>query len=140
MHLTAKEIELIRDSYRRIIPEVDRIAEEFYADLFRRDPKLRGLFRDDMAGQGMRFMAAISVIVDNLDDAEQLDRQVDLLAQAHGQFRLREQAYRTMQEALIDTFRYGLGQRFTNEMQLAWRSAFSQICDAMMEAQAADHV
>ena len=41
--------------------------------------------------------------------------------------------YRQMQEALIDTFAAALGERFTNDMELAWRSAFSQICDRMME-------
>ena len=43
-----------------------------------------------------------------------------------------------MQEALIDTFRYALGARFTQEMQLAWRSAFGQVCEAMMSRTGVD--
>lgn len=132
MHLSDKEITAIRESLKWLMPEVDRVSGEFYKDLFRRDPKLRGMFRDDLEGQGMRFMTAISVIVDNLDNPERLDREVALLAKGHGAFHIRKMDYHTMEEALIDTFRYALGARFTRDMQLAWRSAFQQISAAMM--------
>ena len=87
--------------------------------------------RGDMTDQGMRFMSAISVIVDNLDDPDTLDGEVALLAKGHANLGIRPEWYHVMEEALIDTFRYALGARFTNEMQLAWRSAFGQICEAM---------
>ena len=131
MELTPKETEIIRKSHKMLVPEIDRVANEFYADLFRRNARIREIFREDLSAQGMRFMSAISVIVDNLDNPEALDREVSLLAEGHAHLGIRPEWYRTMEEALIDTFRYALGARFTNETQLAWRSAFGQICEAM---------
>ena len=133
MHLTDTEIAIIRGSHKLLLPEVGRVSHEFYSDLFNRDPKLKPLFRDDIEGQGMRFMSAISVIVDNLDDPARLDEVVDRLADGHSQFGLRPAAYREMEEALIDTFAHALGEKFTNPVELAWRSAFRQVCERMIE-------
>ena len=132
MHLSEAEKALIQYSYAFLKPEVERVSGAFYADLFNRMPKLRALFPDDMSGQGMRFMSAIGFVVENLDDNVQLNRHLNLLAKGHAPFKLRPDAYREMQEALIDTITEALGAKFTNEIELAWRSAFDQICDAMI--------
>lgn len=136
MELDAQQTDLIRSSYKMLLPEIEKVGDEFYADLFRRDPRIAELFREDIKGQGMRFMSTISVIVDNLDTPGALQREVNLLADGHAHFGIRPEWYHVMEEALIDTFRYALGARFTNEIQLAWRAAFGQICD-QMKAQAA---
>lgn len=133
MQLTDTEIGLIRDSHRRLITESDRLGKEFYIDLFNRIPEARPLFRDDLEGQGMRFMTAINVIVENLDDLRAMEAEIDKLAKGHAALPIKPEWYRQMQEALIDTFAAALGERFTNDMELAWRSAFSQICDRMIE-------
>jgi len=131
MNLTDEQIEIIRDSYKRIVPEIERVSGKFYADLFGRVPEVRPLFRDDVSEQGMRFMSAIGVIVENLDDAAAMDAEVDRLAAGHAAFQIKPAWFREMQEALIDTFAHALGARFTNEVELAWRAAFEQICDRM---------
>ena len=133
MKLSNREIELIRESHARLLPEVKRVSEEFYLDLFSREPEIKELFRDDLAEQGMRFMSAIHVIVDNLDDMEAMDAEIDKLAAGHAALHIKPIWYRHMQEALIDTFAAALGERFTNEVELAWRSAFSQISERMAE-------
>ncbi|MEM7061002.1 MAG: globin domain-containing protein [Pseudomonadota bacterium] len=130
--MTDDQITVIRDSYTRLLPEVDRVSQLFYRDLFQRVPRLRELFREDIGPQGMRFMSAIGFIVENLDDDDELNRQTALLADGHAQFNLRPEAYREMEEALIDTFAHALGEHFTNPVELAWRSAFRQICDEMI--------
>ena len=130
MHLNESERALIRDSYD-LFKAAD-LSDRFYRDLFGRMPKLRGYFPEDMSGQGMRFMAAIGFVVTNLDDEAALNRHLDLLAKGHAPFKLRPDAYREMQEALIDTITEALGAKFTNDVELAWRNAFSQICDAMI--------
>lgn len=138
MHLSAEQKQILRKSHQQILPEVERISQKFYPNLFAREPGLKKLFRDDLDAQGMRFMAAVSVIIDNLDDPEKLDREVALLADGHAAFNLKASSYREMEQALIDTFAWGLGEKFTNEVELAWRSAFGQVCAAMM-AKAGTH-
>ncbi|MEL6998867.1 MAG: globin domain-containing protein [Pseudomonadota bacterium] len=133
MHLTDDEKKKIRASYALIKPEADRVSELFYPDLFNRAPKLRKLFPDDMREQGMRFMAAIAFIIDNLDDEAELNRRLDLLAEGHAPFKLLPMDYREMQEALIDSIAEALKSKFTDDVQLAWRSAFDQICNEMIK-------
>lgn len=132
MQLTNEQIGHIRASHALLIEHAERIGDEFYRDLFNRVPEVRPLFREDLAGQGMRFMSAIHVIVDNLDNLPAMDREIEKLAQGHANLSIKPIWYRQMQEALIDTFAIALGARFTNEMELAWRSAFGQVCDRMM--------
>ena len=108
------------------------IGKEFYGDLFNRIPEARTLFRDDLTDQGMRFMSAIHVIVDHLDDLPAMQLEIDKLASGHADMNIKPDWYRQMQEALIDTFAYALGAEFSNEAELAWRSAFTQICDRMI--------
>ena len=138
MELSEQEIAHIREAMRWLTPEVERVAPMFYADLFRRDPGLRAMFREDLSDQGMRFMSAVRVIVDHLDDPEGLDRQVGLLADGHAAMKIDAHAYHIMEEALVDTFREALGARFTRDMQLAWRHAFRQVGEAMMARTGAD--
>lgn len=132
MHLSEYDKAQIQYSYTLLKPEVERVAGQFYTDLFNRMPKLRAMFPEDLSGQGMRFMAAIGFVVDNLDDEARLNQHLDLLAKGHAPFKLRPDAYREMQEALIDTLAQALKSKFTNEVELAWRRAFDQICDAMI--------
>jgi len=72
MTLTTAQIELIRDSFIRLQPDVENASELFYRRLFEIAPELRELFNDDMAGQGMRFMSTLGVILDHFDDPEAL--------------------------------------------------------------------
>lgn len=131
MNLTPAQIETLKTSYGKLKPHLDDVAPEFYADLFRRDERIRALFRANPEEQGMRFMSAIGVIIHNLDNKERLDHEIDLLAQGHAAMKIRPEWYHTMQEALLDTFRYALGAQFTDEMHLAWRDVFEQICARM---------
>ncbi len=59
MTLTTAQIDLIRDSFHRLQPDVQTASELFYVRLFEIAPELRGMFRSDMAGQGMRFMSTL---------------------------------------------------------------------------------
>ncbi|MEM9060453.1 MAG: globin [Pseudomonadota bacterium] len=132
MHLTDAEKQKIRASYEVIRPDAERISELFYTDLFNRAPKLRKLFVSDIREQGMRFMAAIAFIVENLDNEAEMNRKLELLAEGHAPFRLLPMDYREMQEALIDAIAEAMKSGFTDDIQLAWRSAFDQICEEMI--------
>ncbi len=132
MELTQKQIALIRQTHEKLARSAEKIGQEFYADLFNRIPEARKLFREDLSDQGMRFMSAINVIVDNLDNLAAMQLEIDKLARGHAVMAIKPEWYRQMQEALIDTFAYAMGADFTNEAELAWRSAFTQICDQMI--------
>lgn len=133
MHLTDQQISDIRASYARIEPEAERIGHLFYEDLFRREPRLRQLFGPNLGHQGMSFMRAIESIVRHLDVPGELDAVVEELAAIHAPFHIRPEHYRAMEDSLIDTMAYALGQHLTNPVERAWRSAFAQVGAALVE-------
>ncbi|MEO1491026.1 MAG: globin domain-containing protein [Pseudomonadota bacterium] len=137
MVLTERQIELIRDSHGWLMPEAQRLSGVFYDDLFRRAPNLRALFREDLAEQGMKFMTAISMITSYLEDRAALEGRLHDLGKAHALFNLRAMDYREMEEALIDTLAEAFKNRFTTEIELAWRSAFSHMAERMLAAKSA---
>ncbi|SEF62491.1 globin domain-containing protein [Jhaorihella thermophila] len=106
----------------------------FYEKLFERDPNLRALFREDIAGQGMRFMRTLRTIVTALRQLGGAQEVLEPLARTHGALGVHAQHFETMGEALIDTFKELLGPDFTPEMEAAWRKAYREIADAMIEA------
>ena len=133
MQLTEQQIDDIRRSYAIIAPEAERISHLFYEDLFRRDPRLRELFGPELGHQGMAFMTALNAIVRHLDQPEKLDRQVAELGAIHAPFHIRPESYRAMEDSLIDTMTYALGEKMTNPVERAWREAFGQVGAAMIE-------
>jgi hemoglobin-like flavoprotein len=99
----------------------------------RREPRLRQLFGPDLGHQGMSFMKAIEAIVQHLDHPRELDAVVDDLGAIHAPFHIRPDHYRAMEDSLIDTMAYALGEHLTNPVERAWRSAFGQVGAAMIE-------
>lgn len=133
MHLTDAEIALIRGSYDHLKSDAERLSALFYDNLFTRAPDIRALFGDDLEAQGMRFMSAIWFIVENMDNEADLNAKLDLLAGGHAAYGLKPAVYREMEEALIDTFKHAFKAKWTDALELAWRSAFHQICDTMID-------
>ena len=65
--MTGEQINLVRDSFRRVLPAADSAAQLFYARLFELDPSLRVLFTGDMAEQGRKLMKMIGMVVISLE-------------------------------------------------------------------------
>ncbi|MFC6686474.1 globin domain-containing protein [Jhaorihella thermophila] len=116
------------------VPKSFSPSQRCFTKLFERDPNLRALFREDIAGQGMRFMRTLRTIVTALRQLGGAQEVLEPLARTHGALGVHAQHFETMGEALIDTFKELLGPDFTPEMEAAWRKAYREIADAMIEA------
>lgn len=53
--LSARQIDLVQDSFAAVVPITDAAAAEFYRRLFELAPDTRALFRNDMAEQGRKL-------------------------------------------------------------------------------------
>lgn len=132
MTLTSAELDMVRTSLDRLRSEFDAHSLYFYQALFRREPHLRALFREDLAGQGMKFMSTLGVIVEKLDDADASEAQYTGLGKKHTMLGVKAADFAPMAEALIDTLREGLGADFTPELEAAWRKAYDQVAANMI--------
>ena len=124
--------ELIRDSWQKLRPDVERAAELFYTRLFEEDPTLRELFSGDMATQGKRFMTMMGTAVDRLDDLETMTPMLYELGQRHVNYGVQARHYETFRDALMWTLQNVLGADFYPEVEEAWGALFEFLSHAMV--------
>ena len=132
MPLSDDQLTLIRQSFNVLRHEMKPSSTFFYDDLFRRAPELRSLFRDDLAGQGMKFLSTLAVIVDNLHQPDTLADRYSDLGRLHRTLGITGPMFEPMGEALLATIRNALGETWTIEIEAAWRQAFGEMADELI--------
>lgn len=132
MPISPEELRLVRESLNRLRDQFDAHSTHFYEALFRHAPHLRKLFRDDLTGQGMKFMTTLDVVVQKLDDEGQIEEQYTGLGRTHSSLGIQVADFTPMEEALIDTIRNAMGEAFTSELEHAWRKAYAVVSSNMI--------
>ncbi|MFC2970396.1 globin domain-containing protein [Acidimangrovimonas pyrenivorans] len=127
MPVTERQAELIRAGFAQLRQRLEPASVEFYEALFRRRPDLRGMFREDLAGQGMKFMTTLDTVVQSLDAPEALTEPMKVLGHTHAQLGVKAEHFAPMAEALIEVLRSNLGGEFTAEAEAAWRTAYDDL-------------
>jgi hemoglobin-like flavoprotein len=108
----------------------------FYDDLFQRDPRLRSLFKEDMAEQRQKLMSMLGTAVANLRQWDKIAAAVRALGERHVTYGVTRADYDTVGAALIATLQKGLGDDFTPEIRDAWVACYTAIAAEMLGAAA----
>ena len=132
MTITNAQIATVQDSLAELRRHFDIQPTFFYDALFRHAPELRELFRDDLTGQGMKFMTTLEVIVQRLGDPDAVEPQYTGLGQTHRSLGVVARHFEPMEEALMDTLREATGAAFTSQVEAAWRAAYDEVRRAMV--------
>lgn len=131
---TEREIALVRKSFEDIRPRLEPTSLYFYEALFARAPELRKLFREDLKGQGMRFMNTLGLILDNMQDPESVSVDYSELGHLHTTLGIKQADFIPMEEALIDSLAERLKDEMTPELEAAWREAYRSFSARLIEA------
>jgi hemoglobin-like flavoprotein len=141
--LTRAQRAAVRRSWELVVPIADTAAELFYKRLFELQPKYRALFGDDLTPQRRKLIAMLRFIVKAVDwpDTawrEQVSTEQDLflvvlaLGRRHAElYRVPDESYDTVGEALLWTLDYGLGEAFTAEVKDAWIQVYTLVSKTM---------
>ena len=132
--LTAEQIELVQDSFARVVSRSDAVAVLFYEKLFEVRPDYRDLFPQDMTEQRAKLMTTLASVVQSLSDIEGLLPAVEDLGRRHVNYNVQAYDYGPVGEALIATLEIGLGDAFTEEVSGAWRTAYALLAKTMIDA------
>lgn len=132
--MTAIDVILVRDSFRKIVPIADQAAALFYARLFELDPSLRPLFRGDMQEQGRKLMTMLATAVAGLEKLDVIVPAVRQLGARHSSYGVRAEHYATVGAALLWTLEKGLGPEFTPEVRAAWTTTYTLLANTMKDA------
>jgi nitric oxide dioxygenase len=132
--ITAREAQLIRQSFERAALNAAATSARFYQRLFTLEPAVRGLFHGDMREQGRKLMGTLTMIVDSVDQLESLLPTVRELGVRHANYRVEERHYATVGEALLWALEQSVGETFTSATRAAWAKAYAILADTMIEA------
>jgi hemoglobin-like flavoprotein len=136
--MTLKDRELVQDSWAKVIPNPDTVAELFYNRLFELNPSLRLLFRSDMTEQGRKLTAMITVAVNGLDNLDNIVPSVRALGKRHAAYGVKDEHYDAVASALLWTLERALGDAFNEDTRHAWISIYAILSDTMKTAAAAE--
>ncbi|WP_028021622.1 globin family protein [Enterovibrio calviensis] len=137
MALTAHQVTLITESFKKVEPISLKAAEIFYDTLFSYDPSLKSLFKGDMKQQGRKLMAMLHAAVSTLNAPEQLLPVLQQLAKRHEGYGVKKSHFTPVGNALLHTLKVGLGDDFTPETRAAWVALLHFVADTMKAEMAA---
>ena len=132
--MEARTIELVQQSFAKVIPISEQAAVIFYDKLFEKDPSLRPLFKGNMAVQRKKLMAMLATAVNGLTRLDTIVPAVQNLGRRHIGYGVTDQMYDTVGSALLDTLEAGLGEAFTPEVKQAWMEVYTLLATVMQEA------
>ena len=134
--MTPEQIELVKNSWAKVLPIADTAAELFYGKLFNLDPSLKPLFKGDMKEQGRKLMNMINTAVSSLDRLDAVLPGVQELGIRHIAYGVKDEHYDTVGAALLWTLEAGLGEAFTTDTKAAWATVYGALADTMKTAAA----
>ena len=129
--MTPEQTILVQNSYNRVYPVYNAVAESFYRRLFELDPSLRPLFPEDMHEQRLKLMTTFNIAVNGLRHPSSIVPILQKLGRLHADYGVQATHYVTMGDALLWTLQQCLGEQFTAEVESAWVAAYALIAEAM---------
>lgn len=140
---TDEEKKAILGSWRLVVPIADTAADLFYRRLFELRPDYRRLFPDEMSNQKRKLVKMLAFIIKSLDwmdtqwketvaPNEDLMLVVLAMGRRHSKlYRIPDESYGVVGEALVWTLDYGLGDAFTPPVKNAWIRLYTYVATAM---------
>lgn len=130
--LTVRQIDLIQNSFAKVLPVIPLAAATFYDRLFVIAPDTRRLFYGDMTDQGRKLFLTLATVVDTLDRLDQILPVAEALAIRHVGYGARDEHYTAVGTVLIDTLTAVLGDDFDADTASAWSSAYATLSGCML--------
>ena len=137
------EKQIIKDTWRLVVPIAETAADLFYKRLFELQPSYQQYFKGDMKEQKRKLLAMLGFIVKSLDwpesawredvaDEDDLFLVVLALGRRHSDlYRIPDASYATVGEALLWTLDYGLGKKFDAPARAAWTKVYTLVANTM---------
>jgi hemoglobin-like flavoprotein len=129
--MTPEQVRLVQESFAKLAPSADKVADLFYDRLFSVAPDVRPLFPKDMREQKKGLMQHLTLAVGNLHRIESMLPAVRDLGRRHRSYAVTPRDYDLVGSVLMWTLEQGLGADFTPAVREAWREAYSTIAAAM---------
>jgi hemoglobin-like flavoprotein len=132
--MTTNQVQLVKDSWKFVIQNIDDPGLIFYNQLFLFDPSLKTLFKDSVAAQSKKLTTILSFVVGKLDNLNEVIADVKALGARHKKYNVKEEHYPTVGQALLKTLELAHQEKWNDEMKHAWTAAYTILSNTMIEA------
>ena len=129
--MTPNQIELVQNSWEKVVPIAKDAASLFYNKLFEIEPSYRSLFKGDVEEQGKKLMTILTTVVRGLKQLDKLEEAVWQLGRRHAVYGIQEQHFAPVAQALLWTLEQGLGAEFDADTKQAWVEAYTILSGVM---------
>jgi hemoglobin-like flavoprotein len=127
--------ELLRETLETTLAADDTFPRRFYEVLFEAHPEVSALFKSHSPGaQRKMFAQKLVAIVDHIDDASWLERELVAMARSHASYGVTSPMYPWVGDALIATLREACGSSWSDAAEQAWRDAYGSLAAAMQRS------
>ena len=127
--------DLIRNSFAALEPQAESLTETFYEQLFEKFPQVRPLFKNtDIKQQSKMLLAAIKLVVNNLDKPETLKNALASMGEKHQNYGALPEHYPAVAETLLGVMAQYAGDLWTDDVAQAWTDALNDIAGMMLAA------
>lgn len=132
--MDAKQVAVVQQSFEKVVPLGDQVADIFYSELFAIEPSLRSMFKGDMREQKKKLLATLALVVRSLHAPQEILGAAQKLAVKHLDYGVIPEHYTLVGNALLRTLKKGLGPQYTSEVHEAWIAAFRTLAGIMKDA------
>jgi hemoglobin-like flavoprotein len=130
--MTPDQVQLVQQSFSKVVPIADQAAVLFYDRLFEVAPQVKPMFRADLTEQRKKLMATLAVVVNGLGNLQSVLPAASALAKRHVTYGARAEHYPVVGSALLWTLEKGLGDAWTPEVADAWTTAYGTLSGFMI--------
>lgn len=141
--LAEADKQIIKDTWRLVVPIAETAADLFYKRLFELQPGYKEYFTTELKEQKRKLIAMLAFIVKSLDWPESAWRDdvaeeddlflvVLALGRRHSElYKIPDSSYAVVGEALLWTLDYGLGKKFDGPARNAWTKVYTLVANTM---------
>lgn len=126
------QIALIENSFPQLLAVTPSISEQFYQRLAADHPDITRLFKDaDAAGQQQKLLAAMTLLVTNLNQPTLIDSYFQALGERHQQYGVSDKMFAPFTDTWLAVITDCLSESNANTVSAAWRQLLNYVVGIM---------
>lgn len=127
-------LEILQETFTTIRLNSEQFVSVFYDNLFTECPEVKNLFAaTDISKQERKLMTVFVVIISNLHDISYLRNLLKNLGKRHLKYGVIRKHYHLLGETMLKTLESFLPEKWTAEVEQAWKDAYQTIVNLMLE-------
>jgi methyl-accepting chemotaxis protein len=133
--LEQKDIELIEETFSKLVGNGDKLVESFYTSLFTKHPEVKPMFSNvNQKEQEKKLLSGLALVVNNLRNPDVLAPALSNLGKNHQKYGAVAEHYPVVVGILIEVMSKFAGDLWTEDVKHAWTKALNAVAESMLSA------